>query len=431
MKKWTFMVYMAGDNGKIFDDGDDGKRLFHDLQQYGWNDIAEMASVGSTDQVAVIAQYDTLDQSQYTPRFHIDQSGSTGKLVETVSPVNTGDPGNLTDFIVWAMSEYPAEKYALVLWNHGTGWKEDDIYARYRERVEKAIRAGETRAGAMGERLLRHAFFLSTAGEIMSIEDDETRAICYDDTSMDFLDNQKLAQAFSDAEKQTGQRLSLIGMDACLMSTIEVAYQIRGFADLMVGSQEVEQAYGWPYKRILKKLVNDPGMNALNLGCLIVEEFGKYYTSLNRDGGGINTQSAINLKGLAVTFEKMKYISELIAENYSSDINTELAISRAKQKSKCFKDEDSVDLRDLMKKIRDAYSGDLPLADMADDIIKHLEPEAGNGPVTANFHGLSRPWANGLSIYFPPKRYSLFYDKQAFTASGWNRVIRKANCLED
>ena len=36
--KWTFMVYMAGDNGKIFDDG---MQLMDNLVGFGWNDIKE------------------------------------------------------------------------------------------------------------------------------------------------------------------------------------------------------------------------------------------------------------------------------------------------------------------------------------------------------------------------------------------------------
>ena len=198
MKDWTMMVYMAGDNGKVFD----GRRLMADLQIYGWRDLAEMSEVGSTDRVAVVAQYDTLTERQFTPRFFIDGSKPAGQLVEKVPPVNTGAPKNLTDFIVWGANNYPAKRYALVLWNHGTGWKEDDVYARYRE-AERAVSSGETRAGSRGEQLLRNALFLSTAGEIMSIEDDATRGICYDDSSMDFLDTREMVAALHDAEEQT------------------------------------------------------------------------------------------------------------------------------------------------------------------------------------------------------------------------------------
>ena len=62
------MVYMAGDNGAMFE----GKRLFADLQAAGWNNIAEMSQVGSTSEVGVVVQYDTMDQKQFTPLLYID-----------------------------------------------------------------------------------------------------------------------------------------------------------------------------------------------------------------------------------------------------------------------------------------------------------------------------------------------------------------------
>ena len=102
-----------------------------------------------------------------------------------------------------------------------------------------------------------NSLFLSTAGEIMSIQDDETRGICYDDSSMDFLDNQKLATALEKARAILGGRLSVLGMDACLMSMVEVACQVSPYADYMVGSQEVEKAYGWPYGAILQERIRD------------------------------------------------------------------------------------------------------------------------------------------------------------------------------
>ena len=57
-------------------------------------------------------------------------------------------------------------------------------------------------------------------------------------------------------------------MDACLMAMIEVQYQVRKFADVMVASQEVEPMHGWPYTEILEKLNLRPTMDAAELGTL-------------------------------------------------------------------------------------------------------------------------------------------------------------------
>jgi hypothetical protein len=420
------MVYMAGDNGKVF--GDDG-RLMADLQAFGWSDIAEMASVGSTDEVAIVAQYDTLDERQFTPRFYLDRSSPTGQLVDKILPVNTGDPANLTDFIVWATKNYPAEKYALVLWNHGTGWKEDDIYARYRE-LEQTRRRDQLRSFRPGQRLLKRTLFLPTAAEIMNIEDDETRGICYDDSSMDFLDNHDLEKALVDAAQQTGQRLTVLGMDACLMSMIEVAFQVRDCADFMVGSQEVEPGDGWPYHGILETLVAQPTMSALDLSRLIVDKFGAHYMGASRSGGGTTTQSAIDLQAVPATFEKVKSLSAKIADVYAIDFMTELAMGRAKQRGQTFRDEDYVDLLHFVQLLASEYTGTTNLRAVATDLAEHLA-NGTSSPIVANYHGHSRPDAHGLSIYLPVRRYSPFYDRQDFALSGWGTVIRCLNHVKE
>ena len=423
---WTFMVYMAGDNGKIFD----GKRLWYDLQQYGWANLAEMSSVGSTGQVAIVAQYDTLEEQYYTPRLFIDGSKPCGRQVEALPPVNTGDPRNLTDFITWATKAYPAERYALILWNHGDGWKEDDIYARYRDQARRAIRGGEVRAGSRGDRLRRRALFLETVGDIMSIEDDDIRGICYDDSSKDFLDMRKLAQALADAEAQTQRRLSVLGMDACLMATAEVAWAVREHADYMVGSQEVEEGYGWPYGQILKALVEQPAMPPSELAKLIVARFGAHYLSNSRGGGGKNTLSAIDLGALPQTFDKTKTLASSITSVYRSDIHAEVAVQRAKLRAQASgRDKDSLDLKHFSEIVRDEYVGKSTLGGEAADLALHLEPTVPDSPIVANFNGSGRPHANGLSVYFPPKGCSPYYAWQAFTASQWDQVIRLANEL--
>ena len=134
-RKWTFMVYMTGNNGEIFSNG---KHLKANLQQAGWSDITDMAKIGSSEQIAIVAQYNTLDQQLYTPRLYIDKGSETGPIVEKIPPTGMGSSDSLTDFIVWATTHYPAEKYALVLWNHSTGWKKEDIYTLYREQMQSA-----------------------------------------------------------------------------------------------------------------------------------------------------------------------------------------------------------------------------------------------------------------------------------------------------
>jgi hypothetical protein len=108
--KWTFMVYMAGDNNL------DGAAL---------RDIAEMAQAGSTKEVNILVQLDRIEDN-LTRRFRITQGGGfKTDCIESFGDTNTGDPKILYDFVKWAADNHPADRYTLILWNHGSGWWED------------------------------------------------------------------------------------------------------------------------------------------------------------------------------------------------------------------------------------------------------------------------------------------------------------------
>src|SRR5258706_616637 len=108
--QWTVMVYMGGDN---------------DLTDHCVDDLKEMKRVGSTPEVAIVAQFDRSDLP--TQRYELTQNEADGVLEDDVVPLkeshpplpdNVRDPDNLGNFIRWAMSEHPARYYMLVLYGH-------------------------------------------------------------------------------------------------------------------------------------------------------------------------------------------------------------------------------------------------------------------------------------------------------------------------
>jgi hypothetical protein len=50
--------------------------------------------------------------------------------------------------------------------------------------------------------------------------------------------------------------LRLLGLHSCSMSSIEVAYQLKGKADYMLATQGTMFVNGWPYRQLLKKTLN-------------------------------------------------------------------------------------------------------------------------------------------------------------------------------
>ncbi|MBD1944367.1 hypothetical protein H6F50_18740 [Coleofasciculus sp. FACHB-712] len=428
-RRWTWMVYIAGDNGKVFEQLKGRKRLMASMEEQGYQDIQEMEAVGSTDEVAILVQFDTLSDREHTYRIYI-RPNSEERIIENIPEQNTGDPRSLRDFIVWGSENYPAQHYAVILWNHGTGWKEDDIYAFARNRgVQLKASDDEVRSLSRNTRL-SSAFFLSSIVEVMQLEDGESRAIAFDDSSLDFLDNAKLQQAFREAQEQTGQKVSLIGMDACLMSMVEVAYQLRANANYMVGSQEVEPLSGWPYTAILGSLTSDSGMTPGTLAKLIVQEYGLYYEEDSRGSLPQITQSATNLMVVEKLAEAAGRLASVLRQLLvEKDFDVENALSYAKRKVVRFRDKDCVDLYDFLKIIQDEYTGDrTDLTTVLDEVMDLMTLEIEPKLVVANVtSGLKFSRVKGLSIYSPFKGFSKFYNRSDFASWGWGELIRVHN----
>jgi hypothetical protein len=265
-RSWTFMVYMAGDNS---------------LDPEGVLDLKEMKKVGSSDRVNVIAQFD-LATGHEAKRYYLSKGGQVDKdAVASIGEVNTGDPKRLNEFIEWGVKNYPAHHYALVLWNLGQFWDDTDIYADERYRSLRRLASIP----------VRHALFHTPVRNTLqgAIRDPDMRAILLNDNAKDFLDNIEMKQVVTDMAKLLNRNLDLLGMDACLMSMIEVGYQIHQSVDFTAGSEQTEPGNGWPYDKILGKLVQNPDMTPRDLSTMIVDQ---YLASYTRDSV---TQSACNL----------------------------------------------------------------------------------------------------------------------------------------
>jgi len=251
--KWTYMVYMGADNN---------------LSLAGLYDLNEMESVGSDKNVNIILQAEWSNQytegvPTSTHRFRVTNDNNPDNVDlsagTTIGNVNMADPAELTDFIKWATSTYPAENYALVVWNHGAGWKYDEI--------------------EISSSLLKGAVQDATSGSFMSLPD--------------------LAKAV----RNSGVHLDIINFDACLMAMYEVAYEFRGLVDILVSSEETEPGEGDPYDTILDSLKRNPSMAPNELATVIVDKYDEYYAQNDR---GDTTKSAFDMSYIDVLDEKLK-----------------------------------------------------------------------------------------------------------------------------
>ncbi|MBQ0058524.1 MAG: hypothetical protein KBS83_00980, partial [Lachnospiraceae bacterium] len=144
--------------------------------------------------------------------YHLTASGF--EEIDNFPLESMGDPANLTRFLDYAVEKYPADKYDLVFWDHGNG-----------------------------------------------------PVIGY---GMDFLYNKdsltlpEIRQGLEASPFGPDKKLDIIGFDACLMASAELAYTVSDYADYLISSQETEPSFGWNYaflknigKHSGKKLAKD------------------------------------------------------------------------------------------------------------------------------------------------------------------------------
>ncbi len=391
---WTVMVYMAGDNG----------RILTGMESAGTDDLAEMKRVGSSNRLHILAQFDTLSEKT-TRRFRLRQG--TPLEQDVIPPIlpetNTGDPRFLDDFVAWGMSQYPARHYLLVLWNHGNGWDDEDIYQSSRSaRVPRDYVSPADSRGIATQGGARKALFhttLSAIPETAAAGGD--RGILYDDTAKDFLDNNELkAVLASITGRRKGVKLDILGMDACLMSMVEIAYQVRDGCALCVASEEEEPMKGWPYNTILGELAKPTSHTPAQLAKIIVE---KFIASYDRGYFSENaTQAALDVGKIETVAQAVDKLAGVLLDHIG-DMDVLVAVDAAERAAQKFRqDADYVDLVDFCKKLQaGTHAADVAAA--AGAIVTLLTPGSGRPVLAAKAVGSGVKAANGLSIFFPPK----------------------------
>ncbi|HUE99930.1 MAG TPA: clostripain-related cysteine peptidase [Anaerolineales bacterium] len=221
LPEWTVIVYSAADDEV--------------LEENMWFDVNEMEVVGSNPQMNIVVQIDRYagsfsgdgdwsDTRRYLITQDNDLSSITSPVVESVGEVDMGDPQTLINFVTWAIQNYPAKKYALVMSDHGGGW-----------------------TGGFSD--------MSSAS--------------YSDLSIP-----EIASSIEQILQNTGvDRFELIGFDACLMAQIEVFGSLYPYSNYMVASEEVEPGYGWSYAAWLGQLAQNPAVDGSGLSQSIISTY--------------------------------------------------------------------------------------------------------------------------------------------------------------
>ena len=205
--------------------------------------------------------------SRRSQRYRVTDKGLT-LVDDSLGQLDTTVPSTLSDFIRWGAQNYPADRYILLLWDHGGG----PVYGfGYDE------------------------FQPYTAS--LTIDEMQT------------------------ALKNGGVTFDLIGMDCCLMSSLEVCCALYESCDYALLSEDFEPSCGWSHSEWLSALAKNPAIPTPELGKIAIDASVKAAKRLIDSDDGL-TLALIDESYIALLYPAwvdFAYENEtaLLAKNYS------------------------------------------------------------------------------------------------------------------
>ena len=317
-------------------------------------DLEEIGDVGTQEGLNLVALVDRasdytdtsvlgLDDWEGAKLLEIGKNNAT--VLKDEGDINTGDPEVLADFLAYGVENYPADHYALIVSDHGASWP--------------------------------------------GVGDDES-------SDGDGLSLAELHDGISSGLETAGlPKLDLLGFDACLMATYEVACSLAPLANRMIASQELEPGHGWDYTAFDE--VADDGVATVDeLAGAIIDKF-KSQAEDEGDEAEI-TLAEIDLTRMDTVDAALKAFTDVLIEN-ASGIGP--SVGRSLADTLGFGASPDPDQDTFMKDLSIFTSQigvDLLFAsDAADNLTRAI-----NDVVLDRVDGQATKGATGLSIYFPP-----------------------------
>ena len=286
---WTIMLYLCGSNLE---------------SDYGAasEDIEEVLAVNNQpEDINFLFQtggttywHNSQISANKLCRFHADNHNLV--LDEKIAQNNMGSASTLASYINWGMENYPADKYGVILWNHG---------------------------GALD-------------------------GVCFDDNySGDGLTASEVSSAMDTVFAKNGStKLEFIGYDACLMGCQDIAEFNANYFNYMVSSEEVENGDGWDYEGWVDDLYAHKSTEDVLKACCdsFISQYGTY--------GNDQTLSVLDLANMENYFNKFEAFAAAIKNTAKSNLSS---FKNLLTSAKCFEDVSGyglIDAYDALSKIK-------------------------------------------------------------------------------
>lgn len=383
----------------------------NNLSPYVLEDLQEMAA-GNTGSFATLALADYED----APAQVIELSPKTGhRVIGSLGEVDTGDPETLADFISRALASYPATTHkALGFWDHGSGVF--DEHDPHEVLLDRGLRSVSRRSRSRSRPARR--LFVSRA---KLAAQPRLRAMLHDDTNGGVLTNYEAHGVLKAAFARSGQqgKLDIIFSDTCLNGMIEVAEQFKEFAEVVVGSEELEPGDGWDYKELFQSMSAKPPQNGVEWGRQTVEAFERGYQH-RPDQHPCTLGAFRSVNAIPTAFSKLIPALSLAGKKGFAWVQEARAYTQA------FARRDTYDVKDFAAQLREiADSAEAKAA--CDSIVTAFDAAR----VHSTALGDTVPNAHGLAFWLPSNRYAFrevagTYGKLAFDqATGWTAYLGK------
>ncbi len=211
-RKWTIMVYMAADN---------------DLEVEAMRNLNQLEAVSriGNGKVTVLVLvdrtpgFDSTDGDWTDTRLYEIVTDSNGidttvaskriacpalEITENgTKELDMSDYNVLQTFVTFSKSKYKADKYGLIMWGHGTGWRSSSA-----------------------------------------------RAYAVDDTTNNSMPIAQMRLALQN------QGLTFIGFDTCFSANLETAYELKDCAKTIIGTPGLAPGSGWNYNTVFASIMN-------------------------------------------------------------------------------------------------------------------------------------------------------------------------------
>ncbi|MDA8130772.1 MAG: clostripain-related cysteine peptidase [Elusimicrobia bacterium] len=293
-----------------------------------------------------------------------DNATLSSRMLQDLGSVDMGDWNQLAEYGKWVKQNYPARHYMLIVWNHGSGWE------------------------MRGPRAT-------------------VRGISYDDQTGHGINPVDLARAL-----RAMGGVDIYASDACLMQMVEVVYEMRDAATIVVGSEETEPGAGWGYDQFLSRVESNKGdLTAEVMAAAAVQGYKATYYSSSQ----ATTQSAVRTSGMT---ELRRQLDQWVELAMNED---KASVVAARDAALSFEGAASRDLTDFLQLVH-GKTRSKALKTKTVQVLNQFYDRVllDNGTTGDKFKK-----AYGMGVYLPGWSFDDSYGKLAWSVDGkWDDFMR-------